>query len=100
MSARTVIPIGEAALRRAVQHGSAAGAPVVELNRARVGERVLVAERVNAHGRNAWQIRIEGVQSAVEWPEPEAMHATFAALVGTEPSVLEEWLGARAGSAK
>jgi hypothetical protein len=100
MSDRKVIPIGEAALRRAVQHETVPGAPVVELNRARVGERVLVAERVKTHGRNAWQIRIEGVESAVEWPEPEPMHATFAALAGTEPSVLEEWLGARAGSRK
>jgi hypothetical protein len=100
MSDRKVIPIGEAPLRRAVQHETARNARVVELNRARVGERVLVAERVMAHGRNAWRIRIEGAESAVEWPEPEPMHATFAALAGTEPSVLEEWLGARAGSAR
>jgi hypothetical protein len=100
MSDRKVIPIGEAALRRAVHHETIRNAPVVELFRARVGERVLVSERVIAHGRKAWRIRIEGAESAIEWPEPEPMQVTFAALAGTEPSVLEEWLEARAGSAK
>lgn len=41
---------------------------------------------------------IEGLETCVEWTEPDPMHATFAALAGTEPSVLEEWLGARASA--
>ena len=100
MSDRKVIPIGEAALRRALQHEIVTGKPVVELNRARVGERVLIAEQVEAHGRCSWQIRIDGAQSVVEWPEPAPMYVTFAALAGTEPSVLEEWLADRDGCAK
>jgi len=100
MSDRKVIPIGEAALRRAVQHETVAGAPVVELGRARVGERVLLAERVQARGREAWQVRSEGLQSAVVWTEPEPMYSKVAARAGTEPSVLEEWLAARTDAAK
>jgi hypothetical protein len=96
MSDRKVISIGEGALRRAVARRIVFAPAIMELNRAHVGTRTLVAERAHARGSNVWRIRIEGTDSCIEWNEAATMRATFAALVGTEPAVLEEWLAARA----
>ena len=52
MSDREVISIGEAALRRAVQRAAFPAPSVVELSRAQVGKRILVAKRAHVRGRN------------------------------------------------
>jgi len=92
---RRVIPIGEGALRRAIERRNELASDVVELNRATIGERVFIAERAGVGGRNVWRIRIDGTSDSVEWANVEPMTMTFASLLATESDVLEVWLSSR-----
>jgi hypothetical protein len=91
-----VIPIGRAALARARVLSS--DKPVEgfeELAREVVGAHTFVAERGRVRGKNVWRIRVEGTQEVIDYFDPDLHRETFAALVGTEPAALDDWLSAR-----
>jgi hypothetical protein len=92
-----VIPIGRAALSRArVVSSDKAEDGFAELAREVVGTHTFVAERGRVRGKNVWRIRIEGTDEVIDYFEPAIHRETFAALVGTEPEALDDWLSGRA----
>jgi len=97
MSDNKVIPIGRAALLRATTLSSDKSAAVFEeLAREVVGTHTFVAERGRVRGKNVWRIRIEGTDEVIDYFEPALHRETFAALIGTEPEALDDWLSGRA----
>jgi hypothetical protein len=91
-----VIPIGRATLSRArVISSDKAKDGFTELDRQVVGSRTFIAERGRVRGKNVWRIRIDGTEEVIDYFEPDLHRETFAALVGTEPAALDDWLSAR-----
>lgn len=92
-----VVPIGRAAFLRASALSSDRPAEgFEELAREVVGERTFVAERGRVRGKTAWRIRIEGTDEIIDFFDPVTHRETFASLVGTDPTALDDWLLGRA----
>lgn len=96
-----VIPIGRAARARARALPSDKPQDrFTELTREVVGTHTLLAERGRVRGQNVWRIRIEGTPVFIDYFDPAVHRETFAALVGTEPHLLDDWLQGRASMRK
>jgi hypothetical protein len=92
-----VIPIGRATLSRArVISSDKPAEGFEELAREVVGTCTFIAERGRVRGKNVWRIRNAGTEEVIDYFEPDLHRETFAALIGTEPAALDDWLSGRA----
>ena len=96
-----VIPIGRATLSRArIISTDTLVEGFEELTRELVGTRTFIAERGRVRGRNVWRIRIAGTEEVIDYFEPDLHRETFAALVGSDPVALDDWLSGGASIRK